>query len=255
MKLTNKTILITGGATGIGFALAQALSAQNNQVIITGRRLDKLVEAQQANPGLLYYQSDITAPESIDQLFEQIKRDGIVLDVLYNNAGVIEVWDVAKQNIPSAEIFSKINTNLAGPIAITQNFIRQAHAGKSNLIVNITTEAAIMPVPILPLYSASKAGLSVFTKSLRVQLKGSNFKVVEIIPPAVETKMTTEDLRNTAKLASADDFALNVIRKIEAGKLEYAPSINAVLLNFMRRFFPKAGLGLIDKISRKQLLG
>lgn len=112
-----------------------------------------------------------------------------------------------------------------------------------------------MPVPILPLYSSSKAGLSVFTKSLRMQLKGSNFKVIEIIPPAVETRMTTKDLKNTTKLTKPHDFALNMIRQIRSGKLEYAPSANAIMLNLIRRFLPTAGLKLIDKISRKQLLG
>jgi uncharacterized oxidoreductase len=254
MKLTNKTILITGGATGIGLALATALSVENT-VIIAGRSLDRLKEAQKAVRALKIFTCDISDPSSIDQLFAKLRTQEIVLDVVFNNAGVIETWDIPNQHISSADIFTKLNTNLAGPISVSQNFIRQADHSKLNQIINITTEAAIMPVPILPLYSSSKAGLSVFTKSLRIQLKGSNFKVIEIIPPAVETRMTTEDLKNTTKLVKPQDFALNMIKQIRSGKLEYAPSGNAILLTLIRRFLPTAGLKLIDKISRKQLMG
>jgi uncharacterized oxidoreductase len=255
MQLTNKTILITGGATGIGFALARALANRNNKVIITGRRLDRLKEAQKLVPALEYYQSDVSDPASIDALFIKLKHQGLCLDVVFNNAGVLEIWDILEQTIPTADLFTKISTNLSGPIAVTQAFIRQADHRKMNYIVNITTEAAIMPVPILPLYSSSKAGLSAFTKILRIQLKDRDFAVVEIVPPAVESKMTTEDMNNSTKLVLPEVFAQQVIAKIEAGKLEFAPSSNAWSLTMIRRFLPKTGLKMIDKISRKQILG
>src|SRR5258708_11716261 len=254
MQLTNKTILITGGATGIGFALAKVLAKQNNKVIITGRRLDKLKEAHELVPALQYYQADVSDPASIDSLFSQVKDEGMVLDVVFNNAGVLEIWDIFGQTIPTADLFTKISTNLTGPIAITQSFIRQADHRKKNYIINITTEAAIMPFPILPLYSSSKAGLSVFTKALRIKLQHRIFVVVEIVPPAVESKMTTEDMNNSTKLVQPSVFAHQVIAKIEAGKLEFAPSSNARSLHMIRRFFPKAGLKMIDKMSRKQIL-
>lgn len=255
MKLTNKTILITGGATGIGFALAKALANRNNKVIITGRRLDRLKEAQKRTPALQYFQGDVSNAASIDALFAHLKQQGVVLDVVFNNAGVLEIWDILEQTIPTADLFTRIGTNLTGPIAVTQAFIRQADHRKMNHIINITTEAAIMPVPILPLYSSSKAGLSAFTKALRVQLRDRDFRVIEIVPPAVESKMTTEDMHNSTKLVAPDVFAQQVIAKIEAGKLEFAPSANARSLKIIRRFFPKAGLKMIDKMSRKQLLG
>lgn len=255
MKLENKTILITGGATGIGFGFAQNLVKQGNQVVITGRRADKLKEAQIAVPGLLYFVCDVSDPTAVDKLFAQLKNQDIVLDVVFNNAGVLELWDIIKETITSKDIYTKINTNLTGPIAITQNFIRQANHQKDNYIINLSTEAAIMPVPIMPLYSSSKAGLSAFTHALRIQLRDTNFHVIEIVPPATKSKMTTEDMKNTTKLADPLVFSLAVIRKIEAGKLYYAPSANAKLLTFIRRVFPHSGLKLIDKLSRKQLLG
>jgi uncharacterized oxidoreductase len=253
MKLSNKTILITGGATGIGFAIARILTKQNNKVIITGRKLDKLKEAKDQVPSINFFQCDIADPVSIDALFEQLKANNIVLDVLFNNAGVIETWDIAKKELPSAEIFLKLNTNLAGQVAVTQRFIRQAVTTKQNFIVNMSSDAAIMPIPIIPLYSASKAGFNVFTLSLRAQLPDNQFRVIEIYPPATETRMTTTDMVNTGKLANPDIFAADVIRNIEAGKLQYTASPTAKLLRFIRRFFPKSGLKLIDKLSRKTI--
>ena len=255
MQLSNKTILITGGATGIGFGFAQNLIEKGNRVIISGRRLDKLQEAQNALPGLLYFACDVSDPDAIDELFVKLKDEGIILDVVFNNAGVLELWDIQTQTIASKDVFTKINTNLSGPIAITQKFIRQANSDTDNYIVNISTEAAIMPIPIMPLYSSSKAGLNAFTLSLRTQLKNSKFHVVEIVPQATESKMTTVDMKNTTKLADPKIFAKQVIRKIEEGKLYYAPSSNAKLLTIIRRVFPNSGLKLIDKMSRKEVLG
>jgi len=255
MKLNNKTILITGGTSGIGWALANVLVAQNNRVLVTGRDPVKLEQAQHQLTQLTTIQADVSIPAEIDQLFLTLQQKGIVLNVLFNNAGVIETWDIGKDPLASEVIFSKLNTNLAGAVAMTSRFIHQADADKDNYIINITSEAAIMPVPILPLYSVSKAGLSVFTQALRAQLKGTRFKVVEIIPPAVETRMTTQDLKNTTKLTSPAVFAGNMVKQIEAGKLTYAPSGNALVLRFLRRVMPAAGLSLVDRVSRNQLLG
>jgi uncharacterized oxidoreductase len=254
MKLSNRTVLITGGATGIGFSIAKILSGQNNNVIITGRKLDKLQEAKREVPALEFFQCDISNPDSIDSLFVQMAAKKIVLDMLFNNAGVIETWNILKKDLPSSEIFLKLNTNLAGQVAVTQRFIRQANKIHQNFIVNMSSDAAIMPIPILPLYSASKAGFNVFTLNLRAQLPDNQFRVIEIYPPATETRMTTSDMVNTGKLAKPDVFAKKLVDSIEAGKVQYTASPNARLLRFIRRIAPKAGLKLVDKASRKTIV-
>ncbi len=251
--LKNKTILITGGGSGIGESLTKLLS-KTNKVIICGRNEDKLKKVATENDNVTYFVVDVTNPIEIDGLFEKFSAKGVVLDVLFNNAGVVELWEIKNTTLSSNQIFSKINTNFTGAVCMVQKFFSQANAGVENYIINITSEVAIMPIPLLPLYSASKSGLSVFTKALRLQLQNSKFKVVEILPPAVETKMTTQDLNNTSKLENPDVFAENVIKNINNGKLEYAPGSNAFQLSLIRRFFPKAGLKLIDKLSRKQLI-
>src|SRR5258708_37227891 len=115
MQLTNKTILITGGATGIGFALAKVLAKQNNKVIITGRRLDKLKEAHELVPALQYYQADVSDPASIDSLFSQLKDQGLVLDVVFIIAGVLEIWDIFGLTIPTAATFLNISSKIPRP--------------------------------------------------------------------------------------------------------------------------------------------
>jgi uncharacterized oxidoreductase len=252
-ELSNRTILITGGATGIGVALAEQLSKKTNRVIITGRRLAALEEAKRRIPSLEWYQSDVSSPDAIDMLFDTLKRKNTIVDVLINNAGVIELWDIKNHVFTSHELFGKINTNFTGAVCITQQFMRQANTKQKNYIINITTEVAIMPIPILPLYSASKAGLSVFTKCLRQQLKGSNFRVVEILPPAVDTAMPKQINNTSAGMMDAKTFAEKAITKVESGVLEYAPGKNAGMFVLMRRFFPRLGIRLIDNMSRKQL--
>jgi uncharacterized oxidoreductase len=249
--LQNDVILITGGGSGIGKALALQL-AEKNTVIICGRREDALREVASKNANISYEVTDLSDYHSIDALFLSLKERGVVVNVLFNNAGVAEVWDLNNQELTSKEIFEKANTNFSGAVAMTQQFIRQANKECQNLIVNNTSEIAIIPIPLMPLYSASKSALSAFTRSLRVQLKNTNFHIVELLPPGVDTEMSKQ-LNNRSKMLRPEDFAHHALRKIMQGKLEYAPGPNVVLFKVLQKIFPRAGLQLIDKESRKQL--
>lgn len=252
--LKGRTILITGGGSGIGEALTINLS-KDNKIIICGRNEDKLKKVVTANKNVSYYVSDISVANEIDELFKRIKTDGIVLDVIFNNAGVVEQWDVTKSALSSAQIFEKINTNLSGAIAVTQQFISQANKSANNLIVNVTSSIAIFPFPVLGLYSTSKSGLSVFTKMIRQQLKGTKFKVVEILPSQVETEMPKQ-LGFTSKGANVKDFANKTINAINKGKTEYSPDPNIPMLKLFNRLLPKSSvLSMADKISKKILKG
>lgn len=251
--LKNKTILITGGGSGIGEALALQL-ANENKVTICGRNEAKLKMVTAKNENISYETVDVSDYKSVDKLFSTLKEKGIVFNVLFNNAGVVELWEMNTTTFTSKEIFDKINTNLSGAIAVSQLFINQANHSVENLIVNVTSEIALFPVPILPLYATSKTGLRVFTQSLRVQLKNTKFKVIEILPPAVDTAMPKQ-LNNRGKLVNPTAFASGVIKSIVKGKTEYAPGQNVLLYKIFSNFFPKAGLNLIDKMSRKQLSG
>jgi len=249
--LNGKSILITGGGSGIGQALATNLS-RNNQIVICGRNEEKLKKVAATSKNISYYVADVSIPTEIDRLFQRLTDDKIVLNVLFNNAGVVEQFDVTKPRFSSEEIFARINTNLSGGIAITQHFVKQANKSAQNTIVNITSEIALFPIPVLALYASSKAGFSVFTKALRQQLRGTNFKVIEILPPQVESEMPKQ-IGNTAKGMDVDTFVKKMIKRIEQGSTQYAPGSNVPLLKLFSKFLPKTGLRLIDKMSRKQL--
>ncbi|ACU64647.1 SDR family NAD(P)-dependent oxidoreductase [Chitinophaga pinensis] len=251
--MKGKTILITGGGSGIGEAFANILS-NDNKVVICGRNEDKLKRVAATSENISYYVADVSVPDDIDHLFKQMADKNIVLDVLFNNAGVVEQFEVLKAPYSSAQIFGKVNTNLSGAIAITQLFINQANQSAANLIVNMSTGLAIFPAPILALYAASKTGFSVFTKTLRQQLSDTNFRVIEILPPHVETDMPKQ-IGNMTKGQTANDFANKTIRVIDKGKLEYAPGFNMVLLKLFRKFLPETGLKIVDKVTRKQWQG
>lgn len=248
--LKNYTILITGGGSGIGAELAVQL-ANHNKIIVAGRNESSLKSVAEKHPNISHYTVDVSDHSSIDGLFTTLRQKGIILNAVINNAGVAEVYELEKTKLSSSEIFQKINTNFAGAVAVTQLFIAQADRTFKNLIINITTEVAIFPVPILPLYSASKAGLSVFTQCLKVQLQKANFSVIEILPPAIDTNMA-RSLNNTNVSLKPGEFARNAIRAIEKQK-DYAPGKNVLLLKMMRSFFPRLGLRLVDTMSRKLL--
>jgi uncharacterized oxidoreductase len=248
--IKSKKVLITGGGSGIGEALAVQL-AKDNQVIICGRSEEKLRQVSAKSENISFQIVDVADYQSVDKLFANIKERGVVLDVLFNNAGVIEVWDITTTKLTSKEIFEKVNTNLSGAIAMTQQFIQQANHAVENLIINVTSEIALFPLPILPLYATSKTGLRVFTQSLRIQLQNSKFSVIEILPPTVDTAMPKQ-INNKVDLMDPDTFARGVIKSVARGNLEYAPGKNALLLKIISKFFPKAGLKLVDKMSRKQ---
>ena len=154
--LKNKTILITGGGSGIGEALAIQLSSENN-VIICGRSEEKLKTVAAKNKNITYEIVDLSNVTSIDKLFAGFNEQGVDFNVLINNAGVVEIWDITTTKFTSTELFEKVNTNLSGAIAMTNHFINQANHSVDNLIVNVTSEIALFPIPILPLYAASKA--------------------------------------------------------------------------------------------------
>lgn len=247
--LKGKTILITGGGSGIGRALAVNLS-KDNKVVICGRNPDKLKKAAALGHDIGYYETDLSIPSEIDRLFDRIAKDQLKLDVLFNNAGVSEIYEVEKSNFTTKEIFERLDINLSAPIALIQKFIRQVDENSpEQYIVNITSQIAIFPFPILGLYNPSKTGLSVYTRTLRQQLKGTKFKVVEVLPAQVATEMPTK-LGNSQKGDNPDDFAIRLIAAINKGKLEYAPGSGLILLKLFDKFLPNIGLSITDKISR-----
>jgi uncharacterized oxidoreductase len=187
MRLTDNTILVTGGGSGIGRGLAVALHRAGNRVVIAGRRLDALRAVAEENPGIEYLQLDLTDTASIRGFVADIERRYPDLNVVVNNAGVMALEDV---DTPDPDTVSAvIATNLIGPITLTALLIPGLKSRPNAAVVNITSALAFVPMAIAPTYSATKAGLHAYTESVRFLLQDSKIQVIEVAPPRVETEM------------------------------------------------------------------
>ncbi|HEX7364402.1 MAG TPA: SDR family NAD(P)-dependent oxidoreductase [Dehalococcoidia bacterium] len=189
MKVKNNTILITGGATGIGFAMAQAFYKAGNTVIICGRRQNKLEEVKYTLPGLHIRACDVTKELERKLLFKWISESFRDLNVLINNAGIQRVIDLKKGAGGLAGVEAEIQTNLVAPIWMSAYFIPLLMKQKEAAIINVSSGLGFVPIASMPVYCATKAALHSFTMSLRHQLKDAAIKVFEVIPPMVDTEL------------------------------------------------------------------
>lgn len=190
MQMTGNTVLVTGGGTGIGRGLAESLHRLGNQVIIAARRGDQLRAATEANPGMQTMSLDQGDPADIRRFATELTDHYPDLNVVINNAGIQRVEDLTSSNVGLAE--QTIAANLLGPIRLTAallpSLLRRPHAA----ILNVTSALAFMPSALTPTYCATKAALHSYTQSLRFQLRNTPVRVIEIIPPQVQTALQGE---------------------------------------------------------------
>lgn len=189
MKLTDNTILITGGGSGIGRGLAEAFHALGNKVIIAGRRQSVLEETTDANPGMASVTLDITNPDAIQAFAEEVTELHPTLNILINNAGISRLEDLKANPDNRATAEAMITTNLLGPIRLTSALLPHLRKQPRATIINVTSGLAFVPLPIGPTYSATKAALHSYTESLRFQFKDTPLEFLEIIPPYVQTEL------------------------------------------------------------------
>lgn len=188
MKPTDNTILITGGGSGIGEALAHRLHDAGNTVIVAGRRADMLDRAIAGRARMRALPLDIDSAEGVEDFARRLLAAHPALNVLINNAGIMrfEALDHAR-DLANAE--ETIITNLLGPIRLTNALIDHLAAQRDPAIINVTSGLAFVPLTAAPTYSATKAALHSYTVSLRDALKG-RVEVIELAPPAVQTGLT-----------------------------------------------------------------
>jgi len=190
MNLTGNTILITGGGSGIGLALAHGFHQRGNTVIIAGRRKSALDAATAANPGMKSLVLDTADPSSIASAAETLTRDFPRLNAVLNNAGIMRPEDVKAGATADAEAI--VATNLLGPIRLTAALMPHLLKQPSATILNVSSGLAFVPLAMTPTYCATKAAIHSYTQSLRYQLKDTAIKVLEIIPPWVATELMGE---------------------------------------------------------------
>ncbi len=189
MNPTGNTILVTGGGSGIGRGLAEALHAEGNNVIIAGRRKSVLEETAKANPGMEWLTLDIESPAAIKTFAAEAAAKFPKLNVVINNAGIMRAEKLTAEPVDLADSEAIITTNLLGPIRLTAallpHFKKQPHA----TVISVSSGLAFVPLSLTPTYCATKAAIHSYTESLRFQLKNTSVEVSEIVPPYVQTDL------------------------------------------------------------------
>jgi uncharacterized oxidoreductase len=253
MKLEKRTILITGGTSGIGLELAKHLLRRGNTVIVTGRDQEKLDAATQALPGVHTFKSDVSDPEAIAALHNRVLAQFPTLDTLINNAGIMRNLNL-NQDRDLNDVTHEIEINLSGPVRMVQKFLPHLKTRQGALIVNVSSGLAFIPLPLSPVYCATKAAIHSFTQSLRVQLDGTSVTVIELAPPAVETPLLRGEFAEEMKREKGMDvkiLAKRAIAGIESGKLEIRPGLSN-LLKAMSRIAPQFMLKQMAKVGKPQ---
>ncbi|MFZ1322088.1 MAG: SDR family NAD(P)-dependent oxidoreductase [Ignavibacteria bacterium] len=214
MKLSNNKILITGGGSGIGLALAERFLKENNSVIICGRRETVLKEASEKFPSLITKTCDISDATGREELYKWISENHPDLNVLINNAG-IQNWMSVKDPEFLKRTKEEIAINVEAPLHLTSLFL---NLKSLDTIINVTSGLAFVPLSKTPVYSGTKSFLHSFTVSLRHLLKKDNIEVIEFIPPALNTDLGGKGIHDFAPPVSG--FVDSVFEQLKEGKPE-----------------------------------
>ena len=188
MKMTGNTIFITGGGSGIGRGLAEAFHKRGNQIIISGRRKKNLADTVKANPGMESIELDVQDAESISAVAKELAQKFPELNVLINNAGIMQIDDVSGP-VDDAVAVSTITTNLLGPIRLTSALVGHLKQQKTSAIINMSSVLGFVPLAMSAVYSSTKAAMHSYSLSLRHKLRHSPVEVIEIAPPWVQTDL------------------------------------------------------------------
>ncbi len=257
MNLQNNTILVTGGTGGFGFEFASKLIALGNTVIITGRNTEKLKEVKRKLPQVHTIQSDVSKPDDIINLYDQVTQQFPYLNILINNAGEMRKLSL-HQDHELADITREIEINLMGPVRMVQQFLPHLKKQKNAAILNVTSGIALSAFPISPIYSASKSGLRSYTQALRVQLKNTDIKVMELVAPGSSTplndKFKNEDGFSTNALMAPEKIVADAIEGMKNNKDEIYPGI-AKLMRVLSRIAPKFLISQAGKMGASYMYG
>jgi uncharacterized oxidoreductase len=190
MKNSGNTILVTGGGSGIGRALAEAFHARGNRIIIAGRRPAVLDEVVRANPGLTAITLDIEDPAAIRSFAAQLTAQFPSLNAVVHNAGIMRLENLHDAPAALIDAEDQVATNLLGPIRLTAALLPHLLRQPDATIMTVTSGLAFVPLALFPTYCATKAALHSYTESLRYQLRETKIEVIELAPPYVQTELS-----------------------------------------------------------------
>ncbi len=249
MNLSENTILITGGSSGIGFEMAKELLKRNNKVIITGINEEKLKKAKEKLDGVVAIKSDISNPDDVKALFKKVEIDFPDLNILINNAGIMWTINLQDHKLSASELTKEFDVNVKGTIWMNDAFLPLLKGKKNSATVTVSSGLAFVPLPISPIYCATKAALHSYTLSLREQLKNTNTKVFELAPPATKTELLAdfdeEDMKGITAM-TVQDMVADFIKSFSNNKYEICPGQSSQL-RFMSRYFPSFILKQMSK--------
>lgn len=234
MNLSGNTILITGGGSGIGLAIAERFAQAGNTVIVCGRRENVLQQAREQVPGLIPRVCDLEVERERLALFDWVTTNYPDVNVLVNNAGIQLRYNLLKADARDRwhDYSKEIATNIEAPVHLSMLFAPYFAQKEPAAILNVTSGLAFTPFAIAPVYSATKAALHSFTVSLRHQLSGTSVDVIEIAPPAVNTDLGGSGLHTHGE--PLDAFADGIFKELAEGKKEIGYGSSAARLRMSR---------------------
>jgi uncharacterized oxidoreductase len=212
---TNNTILITGGSSGVGLELAKRLIEKNNTVLICGRSKEKLDEAKRLIPQVQIFTCDISSDTACVLLHEWVKTNYPDCNMLINNAAIVHTTEFLKDDKAIEKANDEFQTNILAPIRLSKLFLPLLLKNPNSQLINISTGLVYAPRAVYPFYNATKAALHSFTQTLRLQLRNTPIKVVEVLLPVVDTPWHKG---NPPKIAISVEKAVEeVLQKLEKG--------------------------------------
>lgn len=247
MKTRDNTVLITGGSAGIGLALAAAFLHADNEVIICGRTKTTLDSAKAKYPKLHCIAADVSTEAGREILFREIASRFPDLNVLVNNAGVYSMTDIMHPDYIGT-LENELSINLVSPIALIQKLMPFLEKQAQAAIVNLTTGYVFIPSAQASAYSGSKIGLRAITQGLRFNLRKTSIRIVEVIPPAVNTQMNKG---KNISLMNPDIFAQKVFRGLVKGDEEIVVGVSRAA-QLLSRIAPKFAFNKINTDEEKQ---
>jgi uncharacterized oxidoreductase len=249
MRLSGNTVLITGGAAGIGFAFAERFLKAGNKVIVCGRREAKLEEAKEKYPEIVTYVCDVTKESDRIALFDRVTSEHPEVNVLVNNAGIQQRYHVLKTNAKEDWSYysQEIAANIEAPFHFSMLFAPYFANKDYGAILNVSSGLAFTPMAIAPIYSATKAAVHSFTMSLRHQLEDTPIDVIEIAPPAVNTDLGGAGLHTFG--TPVDEFADAIFEGLEAGKIEIGYARAEKAMRMSRDEIDESVKGMYDNMK------
>jgi len=217
MKITGNTILITGGSSGIGRALAEAFHERGNRVIVTGRRQALLDEIEAARPGLVGLPLDLDEAGSLEGLGNEVLSRFPDLNVLVANAGISRTEDMAGDGWDAAEAESIVRTNILGVLRTAAAFLPFIKTQPNAAFMATSSALAFVPRADFPAYCASKAFLHSWLQSVRHQLRDFPVEVLELSPPYVQTELTGAEQASDPRAMPLDAYVAEVMDMLWRG--------------------------------------